>query len=129
MLANLTKTYEAVKRDNKLSDALQRLAKMHQIFLEDTQAILGSSKPTLNPQQRKIAEVSDEFTENLKKVLEEKKKIMAELAKTLADDPRMLRRFMALQELDSTTLRDQMTLLAERQQSLRQAIRAMGRFR
>ena len=43
---------------------------------------------------------------------------MAELAKLLADDPRMLRRFMALQEMDSTTLRDQLTLLAERQKKL-----------
>jgi hypothetical protein len=117
-LADLTKTYEAVKRDNKLADAMQRLAKMHQIFLEDTQAMLGSSKPALNPQQRKIAEVSDEFAEKFRKLLEEKKKIMAELAKILADDPRMLRRFMALEELDGTTLRDQMTLLAERQQGL-----------
>ena len=30
----------------------------------------------------------------------------------------MFRRFMALQELDGTTLRDQMTLLAQRQQTL-----------
>jgi hypothetical protein len=117
-LADLTKTYEAVKRDNKLADAMQRLAKMHQIFLEDTQAMLGSSKPLLNPQQRKIAEVSDEYAGKLQKLLEEKKKIMAELAKILANDPRLLRRFMAVEELDGTTLRDQMTLLAERQQSL-----------
>jgi len=40
------------------------------------------------------------------------------LAKILADDPRMLRRFMAVQQLEGTTLRDQMTLLAERQKSL-----------
>jgi hypothetical protein len=117
-LADLTKSYEAVKRDSKLADAMQRLAKMHQIFLEDTQAMLDSKQPTLNPQQRKVAEVSDEYAEKLRKLLEEKKKIMAELAKILADDPRMLRRFMALEELDGRTLRDQMTLLAERQQSL-----------
>jgi hypothetical protein len=126
-LADLTKTYEAVKRDNKLADAMQRLAKMHQIFLEDTQAMLGSSKPTLNPQERKIAEVSDEYAEKLRKLLEEQKKIVAELAKILAEDSRLLRRFMALQELDGTTLRDQMTLLAERQQALaRQATQWNG---
>jgi hypothetical protein len=117
-LAELTKTYESVKRDNKLADALQRLTKMHQIFLEDTQAMLGSKQPILNPQDRKVAEVSDEYTEKLRKLLEEKKKIMAELSKILADDPRLLRRFLALEELDGRTLRDQMTLLAERQQSL-----------
>jgi hypothetical protein len=119
-LADLTRTYETVKRDNKLADAMQRLAKMHQIFLEDSQAMLGASKPTLNPQERKVAEVSDEFADKLRKLLEEKKKILAELSKILADDPRLLRRFMAVQELEGTTLRDQMTLLAERQQSLAQ---------
>lgn len=117
-LAELTKTYEEVKRDNKLSDAMQRLAKMHRIFLEDSEALLGSKKPILNPQQRKIAEVSDDYAEKLRKLLEEQKKIMAELAKILANDPRLLRRFMALEQLDGTTLRDQMTVLAERQRTL-----------
>jgi hypothetical protein len=119
-LANLTKTYEEVKRDNKLAEAMQRLSKMHQIFIEDTQAMLGSSPPPLNPQQRKIAEVSDDFAEKFRKMLEEKKNIMAELAKILASDPRLLRRYMALEELNGRTLRDQMTLLARRQQALAQ---------
>jgi len=118
MLADLTKTYESVKRDNQLADAMQQLKKMHQIFLEDTQAMLGSKKPPINSVDRKIAEVDEDFVAKLNQLLEEQKKIMAELAKILADDPRMLRRFMALQELDGTTLRDQMTLLAQRQQSL-----------
>jgi hypothetical protein len=117
-LANLTKTYESVKRDTKVADAMQRLAKMHQIFLEDTQAMLGSSKPTLNPMQRKVAEVSDDYTAKMQKLLEEKKKILDELAKILADDPRMLRRFLDVEQLEGTTLRDQMTLLNQRQQAL-----------
>ena len=117
-LADLTRTYESVKRDNKLADAMQRLTKMHQIFLEDTQAMLGSKKPLLNSYDRKVAEVSDDYAEKLRKLLEEKKKIMAELSKILADDPRLLRRFLALEELDGATLRDQMTLLARRQESL-----------
>jgi len=121
-LAALTKSYAEVKRDYKLADAMQRLKKMHQIFLEDTQAMLGSKKPTLNPQDRKVAEVGDDYVEKLRKLLEEKKKIMAELAKILADDPRMLRRFLALQELEGTSLRDQMTLLGQRQQSLAQNV-------
>jgi len=118
MLADLTKNYESAKRDNKLADALQQLKKMHQIFLEDAQAMLGSKKPPINSTQRKIAEVDDDYAAQLNDLLQEQKKIMAELAKILADDPRMLRRFMALQEMDATTLRDQLTLLARRQQTL-----------
>jgi hypothetical protein len=118
MLADLTKNYESVKRDNQLADAVQQLKKMHQIFLEDTQAMLGSRKPPINSTPRQVAEVDDDYVAKLNALLEEQKKIMAELAKILADDPRMLRRFLALQELDGATLRDQLTLLAQRQQSL-----------
>jgi len=117
-LAALTRNYASVKRDYKLADAMQRLKKMHQIFLEDSQEMLGSKKPVLNPQERKVAEVDDEYVEKLRKLLEKKKAIMAELARILADDPRMLRRFMAAQQLEGTSLRDQMTLLAQRQKLL-----------
>ncbi|MGA2558018.1 MAG: DUF4175 family protein, partial [Verrucomicrobiota bacterium] len=118
MLADLTKNYQSVKRDNQLADALQQLKKMHQIFLQDTQAMLGSKKPPINSVPRQIAEVDDDYVAKLNQLLEEQKKIMADLAKILADDPRMLRRFLALQELDGATLRDQLTLLAQRQDAL-----------
>ena len=51
-------------------------------------------------------------------VLEKKRDIQAELAKLLAKDPRLLRRFMARTRLEADTLRDQMTILARRQQKL-----------
>jgi len=121
-LAELTRSFASIKRDFKLGDAMQRLKKMHQIFLEDSEAMLGSKKPILNPQERKVAEVDDEYADKLRKLLEEKKKIMAELAKVLADDPRMLQRFLALQKLEGTSLRDQMTLLAQRQKSLAEGV-------
>ncbi len=119
MLEDLTRSYEEVKREQKIADAMQKLAKMHQIFLEDTQAMLGSKKGPINKYNRKIAEVDEDYVEALKKLLEEKKKVMDELAKLLAEDPRMLRRFLALQQLEATSYRDQMTLLAERQGRLK----------
>jgi hypothetical protein len=122
MLADLTKTYDTVKRDQQIADAMQKLNKMYQIFLEDTQALLGSSKGPINSYDRKIAEVDEEFVKKLQELLEEKKKIMAELAKVLAEDPRMLRRYMAMLELQGTSYRDQMTLLAERQKQIQEQV-------
>jgi hypothetical protein len=122
MLADLTKTYETVKRDQQIADAMQKLNKMYQIFLEDSQALLGGKKPNINSYDRKIAEVDEEFVEKLKELLEEKKKIIDELAKLLADDPRMLRRYMAMLQLQGTTYRDQMTLLAERQKQIKEQV-------
>ena len=106
MLDDLEKSYEAVKREEKIADAMQRLAKMHQLFLENSQKLLGSKKPGINSYDRKIAEVDDAFAEELKALLEEKKKIMDELAKLLAEDPRMLRRYLAMLQLQGTTQRD-----------------------
>ena len=122
MLAALTKTYENVKRDQQVADAMQRLSKMYQIFLEDTQALLGGSKGPIHSYDRKIAEVDEQFAEKLKELLEERKKIMAELAKVLSDDPRMLRRYLAMLELQGTSLRDQFTLLAERQKVIQRQL-------
>ena len=122
MLADLTRTFEKVKRDQNIADAMQKLAKMHQLFIEDTQALLGSSKGPINSYNRKIAEVDEQFVEKLKVMLEEKKKILAELSKLLAEDPRLLRRFLAMQQLQCTTYRDQMTLLAERQKQIQQQL-------
>ena len=65
MLADLTKNYESVKRDNQLADALQQLKKMHQIFLEETQAMLGSKKPPINSVPRQVAEVDDDYVAKL----------------------------------------------------------------
>ncbi len=122
MLADLTRTFENVKREQKIADALQKLAKMHQIFIEDTQALLGGAKGPINSYQRKIAEVNDEYVEKLKALLEEKKKVLAELSKLLSEDPRLLRRFLAMQQLECSSLRDQMTLLAQRQKALQEEV-------
>ncbi len=124
MLADLTRTFEQVKREQKIADAMQKLAKMHQIFIEDTQAMLGSSKAAINSFDRKVAEVDDQFVEKLKALLEEKKKVLAELSKLLSEDPRLLRRYLAMQQLQCASYRDQMTLLAERQKQVQKQIAA-----
>ena len=87
MLADLTKTYESVKRDNQLADGLAVEKRDPPNFLEDTQAMLGSKKPPINSVDRKIAEVDEDYVAKLNQLLEEQKKIMAELAKMLATTP------------------------------------------
>jgi len=98
LLSNQTRPGKAGGFDQDVRDceAGQQTGRCHAASGEDApdfplrtpRRCLGSSKPTLNPQQRKVAEVSDEYAEKLRKLLEEKKKILAELAKILADDPR-----------------------------------------
>jgi len=124
MLADLTKKYKAVKREEKFKETMQRVAKMHRIFIEDMQALLKSCKPSLNPRDPKVVEfdISDEYKKKLDEHYEQLKKLLDDLAKALADDPDLLRRMMARTRLEGTTLRDQLTLLALRQIMVRQNV-------
>ncbi len=124
LLADLTRKYEAVKREEKLTDAVEHIAKMHQIFVEDMYALLKSCKPSLNPRKNKMLEVPDGFAEQMQQSLEGLKQVMGELSKVLAEDPELLRRYLASRLQESTTLRDQVTLLAQRQKRVHEHVSA-----
>ncbi|MBN2582820.1 MAG: hypothetical protein JXL80_07095 [Planctomycetes bacterium] len=121
-LADLTKQYEAVKREKDFEEAIAHVKKMHQLFLEDMHAMLQACQPKLNPRPGQMLELPDEEIEKLKKLIEarheELKKLMAALAEVMEKDPELLRRFMAAMRMSGTTVRDQLTLLAIRQQGL-----------
>ncbi len=127
MLKQLNRRYELVKMNEKLDEEIVHLKKMHQVFVEGTFALLQSKKPTLNPKSRKFLEldIDEEFLKNLKELLEKKRDIQAELAKILAEDPRLLRRYMAKTQLQADTLRDQLTLLAQQQREFSDEIAAL----
>lgn len=124
LLEKLTRQYEAAKLNQKLADTMTRIRKMHQVFQEGTLAMLSSRKPLLNPKQRAFMELelTDEFLQRLQELLKKKLEIQAELAKAMSQDPRLLERFMARSRLEATTLRDQLTLLHNRQQKLTQEV-------
>ncbi len=120
MLAELVRQYDAVKRDARLAENMQRIKKMYQVFVEDALALLRSEKPTLNPKARDIAELEldEEFLEKYTDLQKRWQKILAELAKALADDPRLRARYMNSSRRTADTLRDQLTILHERQKEL-----------
>lgn len=120
MLGDVIRQYEDVKREQKVKDLTEQVAKMHQLFIEDMQALLKLKKGQkwLNPRTGKMVEVTDAFMEQLKQHYEQLKKLLDELAKALANDPDLLRRFMARTKLEGMTLRDQLTVLAHRQKAI-----------
>ena len=120
MLANLSRTYEGVKINHKIAEAMTHVKKMHQVFIEDTFKLLGSKRPVLNPKQRAFLELEldEEFRRKLKELLEKKRDVQAELAKVLAENPDLLRRYMSRARVDADSYRDQLTILARRQQTL-----------
>ena len=120
MLADLTRKYENVKRDLQLAEDMQRIKTMYQVFIEDSMAFLASNRPTLNPKDRKMAqlELDEEFLKQYRELQQEWEKTLAELAKALSKDPRLLARYMSLSRRRVDSLRDQLTLLNLRQQEL-----------
>ena len=120
MLTELTKKYESVKRDLQLAEDMQRIKNMYQVFIEDAMIFLAASRSELNPKNRKMAELEldEEFMKQYRELAQEWEKTLAELAKALAKDPRLLARYMNLSRRRVDSLRDQMTLLNLKQQEL-----------
>ena len=116
----LTKQFEAVVKEEKRAELMQKISKMHQIYVEDMQAFLEQVKPLLNPRSGVMIEVDEALVEQLREKLEQMRDMYNELAKILAEDPELLRRMMAYMRLQGTTLRDQLTLLARREKDLDQ---------
>jgi hypothetical protein len=128
LLAALTGEFEEFTQREQSEQSLQHLSKMHQMFLEDMQALLGACKPTLNPRTGKMVEVPDdvakEIMEKIKERAERRKALMDALAKILAKDPDLLRRYMDSSRKCARTLRDQLTVLAQRQAAVRTVVSA-----
>jgi hypothetical protein len=120
MLADLTKQYEGVKSNLMLAEEMQRIKKMYQLFVEEAMAMLQSSRPTLNPRGRKLDELDldEEFLKKYTELLKRWERTLAELAKVLGKDPRLLARYMNASRRSADTLRDQLTILHHRQEDL-----------
>lgn len=125
-LAELTASFERIRREHKLAETAEKIKKMYRVFIEDTLPMLSPNQNEINDYERKLAEfdLDEEYLKRLKEVLEMRRDLQAELARLLADDPRLMRRFMDRIVARGDSLRDQMTLLAERQKQLAREVRA-----
>ena len=121
-LRSLYKTYEKAKRDFKVAKDLQEIEKMYRVYLEDALAELkraakdGDGNPGL---ERTMAEldIDEDYLTRLKEVLEMQRDLRAELARILADDPRLMRRYFQNFGQNGRSIRDQLYDLAKAQRS------------
>ncbi|KAA1260247.1 hypothetical protein LF1_27860 [Rubripirellula obstinata] len=119
-LAKIDEQFDQVKRNLKRADDILKFKKMHRVFIENTLAMLDPESFSLNGQNRKGAEfdLDEEYLKRLKEVLQMQQDMMAELARILADDPKLLRRYMNRMNQRTWSIRDQLTLLASEQRQL-----------
>jgi hypothetical protein len=126
LLKDLRGQFERSKREFQLAETVEKVKKMYQVYLENSQALLETSESDPSRYNRKMAELEmdDEYLKRLREVLEMRNKLRAELARILADDPRLLRRFMDLLRNRAANLREQLADLTSRQDELNREVQA-----
>ena len=98
---------------------------MYRIYLEDSLALLRPDGEG-SRYNRKMVEfdLDEEYLKRLEEVNQMRNDMRKELARILADDPRLLRRFLDAERNRSKVLRNELDRLMERQGELNRETRA-----
>lgn len=121
-LQNLYKTYVTAKEDFEVAKNVQQVEKLYRVYLEDALAELeratreGDGTPGLSRTMAEL-ELDEEYLTRLKEVLEMRRDLRAELARILADDPRLMRRYFQNFGNNGRSIRDQLYDLARQQRA------------
>jgi hypothetical protein len=121
LLAELLVRYDRMLREEKLAKSIEDTAKIYEVYVENLHRFLrAQSKPNPNPLKRKmeIVEVDQGYLDRLRQVTEMRRDLMAEFARMLGDDPRLLSKYIDLIKRRQTSLRDRLTQLHKRQEGM-----------
>jgi hypothetical protein len=126
LVAELRGQYERAKREFQLAESVEKFKTMYQVFIENTQALLPTQAQDPDRYNREGVEfkLDEEYLARLKEVLEMRRDLQAELARILADDPRLLRRFMDATRNRTNNLREELADLSAEQEDLNREVRA-----
>ena len=126
LVAELRGQFKRARREFQLAAMVERVKKMHQVFIENSQSLLQTQDNDPSRYNRKIMEfdLDEEYLKRLKEVMEMRRDLRAELARLLAEDPRLLRRFMDSMRNRSINLREELADLVARQQDLNREVLA-----
>ncbi len=120
LLAALLERYDRVDRERALAEALEEKATIYEVYVEKMQRLMREARQNTNPLQRKMAviEVDQEYLDRYAEVLTMRREMLAEFGRMLADDPRLMARYLDLIKRRRTSLRDQLSELADRQDEI-----------
>lgn len=120
LLAALLLRYDRVEQDRKLADGLEESAKMYDIYIEKAHQLMREARQTKNPLERKMAilELDQDYLDRYAEVQMLRREMLAEFARVLGDDPRLLSRYLQLSKGRRSSLREQLSQTAERQKEI-----------
>jgi hypothetical protein len=128
MLAELNSKFETTRQELELAESIEKVKKMYQVFVENSMALLNGENEDNGSggyrRKRVEFDVDEEYLARLKEVLEMRNKMRAELARILADDPRLLRRFIDSQQNRRRVIRHEMEEIVEQQNELNREVEA-----
>jgi hypothetical protein len=126
LIADLNGQFARAQREFELAEKLQQVKKMYQVFIEDSFQLLNGQAGDPNRYPREMAELNmdEEYLKRLREVLEMRRDMMAELARILAEDPRLLQRYMDLFKNRAENLREALADLVAEQQDLNREVKA-----
>lgn len=126
LLVLLTERFERTRIEYKMADSVEKIKKMYRVFVEDSMELLRQDGDPGGRYSRKVAEfdLDDEYLKRLEEVIKMRNEMRAELARILAEDPRLLRRFLDAQRNQRVVLRNDLDRLIEDQSELNRETRA-----
>lgn len=121
LLAGLLKRIEKIEREEKLAEELKKAEKIYTVYIKNVQRLMREARQNGgNPLKREMAivEVDQAYLDRLREVLEMRGEMMAEFGRILADDPRLLVKYMDIIRRRRSSLRADLKELAEQQADL-----------
>lgn len=120
LLAALLKQYDDIVREGNLKESIEEAVKMYEVYVDRAHKLMREARQNKHPLDRKMAviEVDQAYLDRYAEVLTLRREMMAELARMLAEDPRLASRYLDLIKRRRDTLLEQLSDLFERQEDL-----------
>ena len=126
LLQALLKRYDRVAQDQELAEKLDETVKMYNVYVERSQRLMREAQQNLDPlklqRAMEVVEVDQAYLDRLAEVTRMRRDMMTELARILADDPRLRSRYLDLIKRRRSSLSNQLAELAARQDQTTQEV-------
>ncbi|MCG6155918.1 hypothetical protein [Rubinisphaera margarita] len=120
LLQALLKRYDKAERERKTAKALEEGVTLYEVYVEKAHHLMREATQNRNPLERKMAviEVDQAYLERYAEVRRLRREMFREFSQLLADDPRLLSRFLGSIQRRRASLRNQLSELHERQEEI-----------
>lgn len=124
-LQALIKKYDRVRQDRKYKEKIEESIAIYEVYVEKAQALMRAARQgSKDPFKRQMAviETDQEYLDRAAEVATLQRELMDEIGRLLADDPRLLAKYMELIKRRRSSLWQQFTDLHDRQDEISQEV-------